>query len=129
MECLPPSNEGESPSNQIKSNQIKILKAKKDLQRAHKRLGRFPSEQNVVNYKKFQVLYRKAVKMWRISEGMRRDQRLHTIMTDKPADIFKFMRSHKPSSREILELIVGNRVYSGDDIPDGYYESLHFGSK
>ena len=103
---------------------LPILKAKKDLQRAHKKLGRSRSEQNVVNYKKFQVLYRKAVKMWRFSEGMRRDQRLHTIMTDKPTDIFKFMRSNKPSSREILELKVGNRVYSGDDIPDGFYESM-----
>ena len=90
-----------------------ILKAKKDLHHAHKKLKRRNSEENIFSYKQAKIHYRKAIKRWRIHESIRRDQRLHTIMTDNPSEIFKFLRGTK-SSREIRELKVGNNVYSGN---------------
>ena len=100
-----------------------ILKAKKDLHHAHKKLKRRNSEKNIFSYKQAKIHYRKAIKRWRIHESIRRDQRLHTIMTDNPSEIFKFLRGTK-SSREIRELKVGNNVYSGEHIPNGFYESM-----
>ena len=101
-----------------------IIKAKSDLQRAHKKLKRRKTEINIIAYKQAQKSYRKAVKRWRICDSIRRDQRLYTIMSDNPADIFKFLRGNKTASKEIRELKVGNQIYSGDSIPDGFYESM-----
>ena len=97
-----------------------IAKAKNDLQKAHKKFKRRPTELNINVYKQAQISYRKAVKKWRISDSIRRDQRLYTIMTDNPSDIYKFLRGNKSSSKDIQELKVGNKLYAGDYIPDGF---------
>ena len=61
----------------------------------------------------------------RQEDSNRRDQHLHLILEKQPAALFKAIRSMKNSSSgEIQKLTVVGKVYSGPDVPDGFYDSL-----
>ena len=54
-----------------------------------------------------------------------RDTKLFTILEKNPAELHKSIkRSKATASTQIQKLTVGNKIYTGDLIPDGFYESL-----
>ena len=58
-------------------------------------------------------------------EGIIRDELLFSICSDNPSLLYKSVRNSKNrGSGKINKLKVGDRVYLGDDIPDGFYDSL-----
>ena len=61
----------------------------------------------------------------RQQDSNRRDQLLHNILEKNPAAIFNTIRSMKgKSDSEIQKLKVSGKVYSGNTVPDGFYDSL-----
>ena len=54
-----------------------------------------------------------------------RDSRLFTILEKNPSDLFKSIKKFKKtSSTQIQKLVVGDKIYTGSLIPDGFYASL-----
>ena len=54
-----------------------------------------------------------------------RENKLFTILQDNPSGLFKSIKSMKKnSSTKIQKLKVNDKVYSGSDVPDGFYQSL-----
>ena len=54
-----------------------------------------------------------------------RENKLFTILQDNPSGLFKSIKSMKKnSSTKIQKLKVNDKVYSGSDVPDGFYQSF-----
>ena len=54
-----------------------------------------------------------------------RDSLIHSVLESDPGQLFKAIKSSKcNTSSNIQTLHVGDKVYSGKDIPDGFYDSL-----
>ena len=54
-----------------------------------------------------------------------RDELLFTVCGSDPSKFFDTMKTSKSTvSRKIPSLKVGNKVYSGNTVPDGFYDSL-----
>ena len=71
--------------------------------------------------KKFRRLSRRQ----QSSSAILRDQQLDTIITNHPQTAFKKLRSLKSSaSTKISELKVDDKVYTGENIADGFYDSM-----
>ena len=58
-------------------------------------------------------------------EGQLRDTRLASVLSSNPAALYSFMRKSKSGEvRDIHQLKVGAKTYSGSSVPDGFYDSL-----
>ena len=58
-------------------------------------------------------------------ESIRRDTILYNILQDNPTKVFDTIRaSKKKNARKIGKLIVNGKVYAGEAVPDGFYDSL-----
>ena len=61
----------------------------------------------------------------RIQEGLTRDRILDNLMTVNPSHTFKTIKALKNSStKKIAHLHVGSKVFRGDQVPDGMFESI-----
>ena len=61
----------------------------------------------------------------RRKESDTRDKQLHSILDKNPAALFSANRSFKSNTAgEINKLKVASKVYTGKDVPDGFYDSL-----
>ena len=68
---------------------------------------------------------KRMTKEWQGSEGVKRDQRLSTILTTNPSSAYSFLRSSKNiNTGTIQTLSVGDKVYSGSAVSDGFFDSL-----
>ena len=55
----------------------------------------------------------------------KRDSLIHSVLQSDPGQLFKAIKASKSNtSSNIQTLHVGNKVYSGKGIPDGFYDSL-----
>ena len=55
----------------------------------------------------------------------KRDETLSSILSVNPSAAYKAIKSSKEAaSSEIQNLKVGNKIYSGEKVPDGFYDSL-----
>ena len=45
-------------------------------------------------------------------------------MTDQPKDIFKAVKARKSKNSEIKELVVGEKVYTDEDVANGFFDSI-----
>ena len=64
-------------------------------------------------------------KAWKVSEAVKRDQLLSTILTTNPSTAYSFLRASKNiNTGPIQTLSVGNKIYSGDSVSDGFFDSL-----
>ena len=69
--------------------------------------------------------YRQAIRLERLQNNLVRDQRLHSILTDSPASLYSYLRSSKAKNMTCIEkLSVGDKIYLGDKVPDGFYDSM-----
>ena len=69
--------------------------------------------------------YRQTVRRERLKESIERDSRLHSIVTKNPRSIYSYLRSiRKTNNSTIQALHVGEKLYEGDSVADGFYDSM-----
>ena len=70
-------------------------------------------------------LYRQTVRNIRLSQSLRRDKLLDTILSKNPSKIHTFLRSSKQTrSSTIARLSVGKKLYYSNMVGDGFYDSM-----
>ena len=56
---------------------------------------------------------------------MEKDTQLYEIMGENPGKVFRHIRAMKKTgSSQLAKLTVGNAIYTGDNVADGFYESM-----
>ena len=69
--------------------------------------------------------YRHAVRAEQRNDSMQRDNGLLSIRASNSSSIFRAIKGFKSvSSSKIHELLVNDKIYSGDLVPDGFFDSL-----
>ena len=69
--------------------------------------------------------YTRLIRFSRMRESMRRDHTLNKIISSDPSTSYKSIRKLRSScNSKINKLSVGQRLYSGEMVPDGIYESI-----
>ena len=68
--------------------------------------------------------YRLAIRCERLQNNQARDLRLHSILSDSPSSLYSFLRESKTKNETCIEkLTVGDKVYLGDQVPDGFFDT------
>ena len=80
--------------------------------------------QNKAAYISAQKSYKRAVRTVRLQENSTRDNRLFTILTDNPSSLFSYIKSSKSTASNIEKLSVGDKIYLGDKVADGFYNAM-----
>ena len=63
--------------------------------------------------------------MTRLRQSVKRDQMLDSILSDNPSQIYSYIRSCKQTKTSKIEkLAVGEKVYCGEQVGDGFYDSM-----
>ena len=96
---------------------------------AHKKLRDAKSEEQKIDAKhKFTAAKTQLQKLERFNatrNEVERDEKLHTIITSNPKLLFKEIKTKKSGSKTMTEkLYVGNTVYTGADVADGFFHSI-----
>ena len=69
--------------------------------------------------------YKQAVRHVRIEQNARRDDRLLTILGNNPSSLYSFIKSSSNTSSTLIEkLRVGEKTYTGEHVPDGFYDAM-----
>jgi hypothetical protein len=77
------------------------------------------------DYNKARDLHRKLERRYKAEQSSLRDETLFSICTSNPSPIFKSIKSAKRSTAgKIQKLSVGLKVYHGDSVQDGFYDSI-----
>ena len=106
-------------SHKSKKTPLDIQKAKRRLVRLHRR------EKNSDIYNSAKQNYRRAVRRSRVQASIMRDQKLFKILDKDPRKAFNFIKSSRSTSPQQIEsLSVGDKVYCGARVPDGFYDSM-----
>ena len=75
--------------------------------------------------KEKRIYHRKLVRSYKACESVKRDQKLFSFASGNPNIINKSLKQSKTNScTKIQSLTVGSKVYTGESIPDGFYDSL-----
>ena len=53
-----------------------------------------------------------------------RDTELQSVLSSNPSSVYKSIKNNKNQSKKINTLRVGKKVYSGDSVPDGFFDSM-----
>jgi hypothetical protein len=107
-----------------------IQSASRKLNRAHKSWKASVHDQSSSPSAKLAVTAarkdcRQAIRMERLQNNLARDQRLHCILTDSPSSLYSYLRGSKATNQTCIEkLSVGDKIYLGDKVPDGFYDSM-----
>ena len=103
-----------------------VLSAKKQLTKAYEKLrGARSDPVQRQRFKMAQKAYRSSVRAHRVKEGSKRDEKLYSILTDNPSLLFKHIKSlRKTGSTAIQKLTVGQKIYEGETVPDGFFDSM-----
>ena len=68
---------------------------------------------------------KQAVRAHNRTAGLKRDASLNSIMTANPASLFRSVKSSKAAaSSQISSIRVGSDIYTGDAVPDGFFDSM-----
>ena len=77
------------------------------------------------DYNKARDQHRKLERRYKAEQSSRRDETLFSMCTSNPSPIFKSIKSSKRSTAgKIQKLSVGHKVYVGDSVQDGFYDSI-----
>ena len=62
---------------------------------------------------------------WQHQEALKRDLQLSSVLESNPTALYSFLRSSKAGSfRDIQNLSVEGKTYTGPQVPDGFFDSL-----
>ena len=105
---------------------IAVVEAKRNLTKANRKKKHAKDDKTAKEmFKKAQRDYKKAVRVCRVKAGYKRDKQLFSILTHNPTSLYNFIKSSRNSaSTEIQKLTVGDKVYTGDKVQDGFYDSM-----
>ena len=77
------------------------------------------------NYNKARDQHRKLERRYKAEQSSLRDETLFSICSSNPSLIFKSIKSSKRSTAgKIQKLNVGHKVYLGESVQDGFYDSI-----
>ena len=76
------------------------------------------------SFKEIKSKLQSLVRKDRVSKEVARDSFLNQILSEQPKDIFKAVRANKPKNSEIKKLLVGNKVYTDEDVADGFFDNI-----
>ena len=69
--------------------------------------------------------HRRLLRSIRSDQNIKRDKKLHSILTSNPSSLHRSLRSLKSSRASLIQkLTVGNKVYTNNTVPDGFFDSL-----
>ena len=110
-----------------------VLSYAKTKEAAHKRWLRVSEDDNAtfdekqiakdefINARKVE---RQAKRRFLIMLEEERNSNLHSILTKNPSELFKTVKNSRKASSSIHELKVGDKIYSGNSVSDGFFDSL-----
>ena len=107
----------------------KVKASQKHIMKLHKTLGNTTVPQANHDLKKELKInkqeHRRLIRSENAAESCKRDAALFSILQNNPSDIFKSIRSSKSNNlRNISKLSANGKIYAGDNVPDGFYDSL-----
>ena len=72
-----------------------------------------------------QKKYKNAIRSNRVRVGHQRDQKLFSILSENPSSLYSYVKSSRNSdSTPIQKLTVADKTYTGESVPDGFFESM-----
>ena len=111
-----------------------IRAAQQNLMKKHKLLKQVKSSQNSdlsaleaarLAHSDARAAYRQAVRGEQRDRAIKRDLLLSSVCSSNPRSVFKTIKSIKSvSSTKISELHVKDKIYKGDEVPSGFFDSL-----
>ena len=102
-----------------------VTRAKRKLDKKHRMMLKRGTSSSILQLKSARKQYRLAVRTWRLTEAVKRDTRLDTILSKDPKQIYSYLRSaRKTKNTSIQSLTVGKKLYEGTKVADGFYDSM-----
>ena len=102
-----------------------IVAARRRLNTKHRMLARTCSANAKAQFLAARKAYRDTVRKCRLSQSLRRDQKLDSILSKDPRGLYAYLRQNKQTkNQKIQSLKVGSKVYQGDRVGDGFYDSM-----
>ena len=108
-----------------------ILKSRRNLLKMNRLLQQAKNrkENNVGEllkaYNAARMRHRSLHRQYKAEQAWKRDHTLYSVCTKDPSVIFKSIKSVKRGSiRKIQKLTVGKKVYVGDSVKDGFFDSI-----
>ena len=117
------------PKSAAVSRKVKL--SQQSLLRKYKAVGKFSGTQDILatmhsalNVEK--AKHRALLRSESATVSVRRDKNFHSILNQNSSQVFKSLRSlSRNKARKISKLSVNGKLYSGETVPDGFYDSLH----
>lgn len=75
-------------------------------------------------FQKARQMERKIKRKFLINLEEERNSDLFSILSQNPTKLFQRLKQNKTTSVSIHELKVGDQTYTGESVPDGFFESL-----
>ena len=110
----------------LRKSQRSLLKMSKKIQN-HSKIG---TPQAVladlkVKLKAMKAEHQRLVRTNNANNSLKRDQKLHSVLSTNPSSLYKAVNANKKSGGgRIQRLTVCNDLYLGDEVADGFYNSL-----
>ena len=107
-----------------------IRKSQSALLKSHRKLNHFKGsvaalEELKLKHKRLKAQHRSLLRKENSNESIKRDTKLYNILKDNPNKVFETVRAaKKKNTRKIGKLMVNGKVYVGQAVPDGFYDSL-----
>ena len=115
----------ETKAVKVRKTPHQVRVAKRKLMTKHKLMVKRDSASSKRQAKAAQRMYRQTVRRVRLKQSVKRDTKLDSILTKNPKALYSYLRSsRKTKTSNIQKLKVGGKVYEGDKVGDGFYESM-----
>ena len=105
-----------------------ILKAKYNLNNCHKKFKTaHPTiKDNAKTYlSRAKKAYQHSIRKARLQDSINRDTDLFEVATSKPQNVYKHIKKlRKTKTSKVEQLEVGDKLYYGAQVPDGFYDSM-----
>ena len=102
-----------------------LRKAQQRLNNIHSKYKTSPTPELRDRVRIARKAYHHTVRLQNMKADMERDTQLYEIMGENPGKVFRHIRAMKKTgSSQLAKLTVGNAIYTGDNVADGFYESM-----
>ena len=102
-----------------------VKRAKQRLNKIHRRLKESFSTDLEAQFRKSKKIYHRIVRTHNLMADLERDTMLFNIMGENPGKVFRYIKAIKKAGNTMVaKLTVGQEVYTGEAVADGFYESM-----
>ena len=116
---------GQRRSARVAKTPKTVIAAQRKLQAKYRWWLRRPTPRAREQLLEAKKKYRQTVRNDRIHQAVKRDAKLDSILSKNPKDIYSYLRSiRRTNISSIQTLSVGDRVYEGSAVADGFYDSM-----